>query len=139
NAETHANINYDVSYVDNMMLPVAMEALDVPVGVNADPNVVNPPTGDRLPFGWIGSGQTVEQFQALLATFLGKNPDANTNNNGLGQYFATLDPSSNKTIYNGWSQYVEPQGDLLKVPSGQAAFSDSPLTDSRSAYVHNQF
>jgi hypothetical protein len=57
NGETHALINYDVSYVDNMALPVAMEALDVPVPVQTVPplNPANPNPGPRLPYGWIGA------------------------------------------------------------------------------------
>jgi hypothetical protein len=78
--ETHTLINYDVSYVDSMQLPVAMEVLDAPVPVQTggdaplDPR--NPNPGPRLPYGWIGAAQTPADFQASLrsqmarATFL---------------------------------------------------------------------
>jgi hypothetical protein len=130
NGETHANINYDVSYVDNMALPVAMEALDVPVPVQPtpaiDPRIPNP--GPRLPFGWIGAAITLPEFQTAVNNIL---------TSGLGQYFGAN---------NGWPQYYFgappnskinprfPEGTPLKIPSGQDVLSDSPLGDHRTSY-----
>lgn len=131
--ETHALFNYDVSYVDNMTLPVAMEALDVPVPITdppVPPLVVTPFPGPRLPYGWVGSAQTVDQFEAALRDFLKPNDPVN----GLGSYFNG----------NGWTQYnftVSNNGSpafatppLIKIPSAQDALADSPLGDISSNY-----
>ena len=76
--ETHALINYDVSYVDNMELPVAMEALNVPIPITNPPQPVQTPfPGPRLPYGWVGSAQTVQQFQAATSDFLSDDPALN--------------------------------------------------------------
>src|SRR5262249_46158247 len=100
---------------------------------------VNPPLGPRLPYGWIGSDQTVAQFQASLQGFTGTGAA-----NGLGGYFG-----GNPT--NGWPQYnfnvqttaggpAYPGGlPLAKVPSGQSAFADSPLGSHPSSYNDNYF
>lgn len=131
--ETHANINYDVSYVDSMMLPVAMAALDAPVPVvvdNLDPRTPNP--GPRLPFAWIGSSQTMEQFQAALADLTSDDP----NRHGMGTYFH--DEASK--VDRGWTFYNFPADKFpdglpgIKVPSGQAVFQDSPLGIHNSSY-----
>ncbi len=144
-SEKHPLVNYDVSYVDSMALPVAMEATDVPVPIpnpnNPTPPTppVNPPLGPRLPYGWIGSDQTVDQFQSALQKF------ADTGSaNGLGMYFAG-DPT------NGWPQYnfnvLTPGGSpaypngvpVTKVPSGQSVFADSPLGSHPSSYNDNYY
>jgi hypothetical protein len=140
--ETHALINYDVSYVDNMTLPVAMAALDVPIPITDPPLPVQTPfPGPRLPYGWIGSSQTVDQFQKAAAEFLSLGPT-----NGLGSYFG-LSGDNVAPNYNGWTQYnfdvtngVSPafgKTPLIKLPSGQDALSDSPLGDVSSSYDVN--
>ena len=58
-------INYDVSYVDSMYLPVAMEAQS--------------PSGAQV--GYIGTGMSVDKMQDLIHSF------ANNNGNFLGNYF----------------------------------------------------
>jgi hypothetical protein len=123
--ETHANINYDVSYVDNMALPVAMEALDVPVPVQTTPALDprNPNPGPRLPFGWIGAALPLSDFQAAVNNIL---------SSGLGDYFGG----------SPWPQYYLPAsrfpgGAPVKIPSGQSVLSDSPLVDHRTSYDGN--
>lgn len=126
--ETHANINYDVSYVDNMALPVAMEALDVPVPVQTVPPLDprNPNPGPRLPYGWIGAAQSVDSFQAAINNFTSNDPSLN----GLGDYFGG----------KGWSQYYFPTNRFpggtqpVKIPSGQDVISDSPLSQHTTSY-----
>jgi hypothetical protein len=125
--ETHANINYDVSYVDSMALPVAMEALDVPVPVQPTPSLDprNPNPGPRLPFGWIGAAQTADELQAELRDFT-----SNGAANHLGTYFDG----------KGWPRYDLPASAFtggtppIKVPSGQDAIYDTPLADKSSSY-----
>jgi hypothetical protein len=137
--ETHALINYDVSYVDNMALPVAMAALDVPVPVSNPPLPKQTPyPGPRLPYGWVGSSQTVDQFQKTAAEFLSVGPS-----NGLGSYFG-LSGTNQAPNYNGWTQYnftvsnnISPafgKRPLIKLPSGQDALADTPLGDVSSNY-----
>lgn len=137
--ETHALINYDVSYVDNMALPVAMAALDVPVPITDPPLPVQTPfPGPRLPYGWVGSSQTVDQFQKAAADFLSLGPA-----NGLGSYFG-LSGSNQAPNYNGWTQYnftvsnnISPafaKRPLIKLPSGQDALADTPLGDVSSSF-----
>lgn len=134
--ETHANINYDVSYVDNMALPVAMEALDVPVPVQTVPPLDprNPNPGPRLPYAWIGAAQSLNDFQAAIDNFTSNDK----NLNGLGDYFGG----------QGWPQYYFPANRFPggtqpdKIPSGQDAISDSPLfqhTTSYDAPISNHF
>ncbi len=125
--ETHANINYDVSYVDSMALPVAMEALDVPVPVQTVPPLDprNPNPGPRLPFGWIGAAQTPAEFQADISAFTQTGAQ-----NGLGSYFDG----------KGWPTYDTPASAFpagapsIKIPSGQDAIQDTPLADKSSSY-----
>jgi hypothetical protein len=131
--ETHANINYDVSYVDSMAVPVALEALDVPVPVQPEPSLDPriPYPGPRLPYGWIGSPQTPAELQNKIAAFVSN--DQTTE--GLGAYFTTAD-----MISHGWPQYNLPAsafpGGLpnTKVPSGQDTVYDSPLKGTASTY-----
>ena len=125
--ETHANINYDVSYVDSIALPVAMEALDVPVAVQTVPPLDprNPNPGPSLPFGWIGAAQSSTEFQAALSAFTSTGAG-----NGLGAYFGG----------QGWPTYDLPPSAFpggappIKVPSGQDAIQDTPLADKSSSY-----
>ncbi|HAB15094.1 MAG TPA: hypothetical protein DCE44_01470 [Verrucomicrobiales bacterium] len=108
-------INYDVSYVDNMFLPVAMEALDVPVPAPPEPFNQN-----RGAFGWIGSTNATGDLQAKIKAF------TEPNNKMLGAYFAT----------RGWPIYTMPPDPLgqLKIPAGQNIFAQSPLAGALSSY-----
>jgi hypothetical protein len=120
--ETHALINYDVSYVDNMALPVAMEALDVPIPITEPPQktVQIPFPGPRLPYGYVGAALSLPAFQTAVDSIL---------TSGLGQYFGG----------KGWPQYYFPAnrfpgGIPQKIPSGQDALSDSPFVNHTTSY-----
>ena len=85
NANDFNLINYDVSYVDSMVLPVAMQADNVPV---EKPGGSGTPA---FPFGWAGSSQTIEDtetviqgMQTAIKNFASSDPSVN----GLGTYFA---------------------------------------------------
>lgn len=108
-------INYDVSYVDNMFLPVAMEALDVPV-----PAPPVPFNQNRGPFGWIGSTNPPSVLQGQILAF------TRPNNALLGTYFGT----------NGWPIYNIPPDAAgeVKIPAGQNVFAQSPLAGAHSSY-----
>ncbi|MBL9172702.1 MAG: hypothetical protein JNL10_04135 [Verrucomicrobiales bacterium] len=115
-------INYDVSYVDNMFLPVAMEALEVPVPAPPAPFTQNPG-----PYGWIGSTNTSGELQAKIHLF------TTPKNSLLGTYFST----------NGWPTYNMPPDPLgqIKIPAGQNVFAQSPLAGALSSYdvLNNHF
>lgn len=125
--EVHDLVNYDVSYVDSMMLPVAMEAIDVPL----DPSGVI--TTGTASFGWVGADKTFAQLQGPLGTFTSPNPDPQTNLNGLGNYFGG----------QGYPKYYVPAETEaltgIKVPAGQNLALDSPVTNGRSAWDQNEF
>lgn len=111
-------INYDVSYVDNMLLPIAMEALDVPV-----PAPPTPFNQNRGPYGWTGSIDTPESLEAHVKAFTA------LNNGLLGQYFGG----------SGWPAYNVPSDPYghVKIPSGQSVFAQSPLAGTPSSYDNN--
>ncbi|MBI1766469.1 MAG: hypothetical protein HYR56_34110 [Acidobacteria bacterium] len=116
-------INYDVSYVDSMFLPVAMEALDVPV-----PAPPTPFNQNRGPYGWIGSIDKPEDLQTKIEAFT-----AAPGNKLLGQYFGG----------NGWPVYNIPPDPIgeVKLPAGQNIFAQSPLAGALSSYdvTNNHF
>lgn len=125
--EVHDLVNYDVSYVDSMTLPVAMQANHVPL----DPS--GKLTTATAPFGWIGADKSIAQLQGPLNIFTSTNPDPNTNANGLGNYFGG----------RGYPKYYIPAANQaltgIKVPAGQNLALESPVTDGRSSWDQNRF
>ncbi len=111
-------INYDVSYVDNMFMPAAMAALDVPI-----PAPPFPPGRKAQPFGWIGAINTSKELQERI-----KNFTQPTDNTYLGSYFGG----------KGWPIYNIPI-DEAKIPAGQNVFAQSPQADARSSYNNNAY
>lgn len=107
-------INYDASYVDNLYLPVAMAALDVPVPAPPYPPGKNPES-----YGWIGSVQNIEAIQSKIRDFT-------AGGKLLGNYFKG----------KGWPKYNIPQDShgTIKIPAGQNIFAQSPLANARSSY-----
>ncbi|WP_406694269.1 hypothetical protein V5E97_24640 [Singulisphaera sp. Ch08] len=125
--EVHDLVNYDVSYVDSMTLPVAMQANHVPL----DPS--GKLTTATAPFGWVGADKSISQLQGPLGVFTSPNPDRNTNANGLGNYFGG----------QGYPKYYIPSATEaltgIKVPAGQNLALESPVTDGRSSWDQNRF
>ena len=119
--ELHSLINYDVSYVDSMILSIAMEATDVPIPIPPfDPNT-GPVNGPVKDFGWIGSQLTLAQMQTAIKQFT----TATAEGGILGSYFGG----------NGFPFYNNPNPDApIKVPSGQNLVFQSPLALVRSTY-----
>ena len=101
--------DYDLSFVDTINLPVALEATNASVGN----------TGVQEPFGWVGSGESIEQFQAALTAFATPN-SGGANTNFLGQYFGG----------QGYRSYVPVDPGDVKLPAGQNLFLASPLSPS---------
>jgi hypothetical protein len=117
-AETTVEFNYDVSYVDNLTAPVAMEAADVPVPI---PFQADPP---RAHYGWAGSdliynSATQRNMHDLVRDFIN-----NTGAASIGQYFGG----------KGWPDYFNPNG-ILNIPSGANIFANSPLAAVVSSYA----
>jgi hypothetical protein len=98
--------DYDISFVDTINLPVAMEASNVSI----------PNTNVKAPFGWVGSGQSIEDFQQAVAAFTSTNPAGGGNANSMGSYFNG----------QGYPSYLAVDPGNLKLPAGQSLFLASP-------------
>ena len=114
-SEQHALINYDVSYVDSMILPVAMEAADVPVPDKP---------GTRAAYGWIGTSLKLKTadltgMQDRISAFT-----SDEEANGLGLYFGG----------EGYPKFYNPNAGLTKVPAGQNVIADTALKNVTSTY-----
>ena len=122
-------INYDVSNVDNLYLPLAMEANDVWVvpqgaGTGDIPNRSGWMAGS-VPdvYGWTGAIDRIQFLQTKIREFT-----ADTNKE-LGKYFGG----------KGWPFYniPNPTNDPdapIKIPSGANVFAQSPLKAVPSSY-----
>jgi hypothetical protein len=124
-------INYDVSNVDNIYLPLAMAANDVwvlPQKGPTDKRTDWSPGSDPDAYGWTGAINTIEFLQTRIRDFTV--PD----NQLLGQYFGT----------KGWPYYniPNPTSDPnapIKIPSGANVFAQSPLKGVPSSYGNGQW
>jgi hypothetical protein len=114
-------VNYDVSYVDHLLAPVAMEGLQVPV----------PNTTVAQDYGWIGAQQdyigniippappTPASLQGAIQRFTSKDPAIS----GLGTYFDG----------RGWPTFFNPNYNAdnpqigVRIPGGANIIFDSPL------------
>jgi hypothetical protein len=122
-------INYDVSNVDTLFLPVSMEALDVWVipqaaGKGANPNRDGWTKGSHPDcFGWTGATNADGFVQGKIALFTA------SNNTLLGDYF----PGK-----RGWPFFngPNPKDTTLprKIPSGATIYPNSPLLNVASSY-----
>jgi len=127
-------INYDVSNVDSLYLPVAMEALDVwvvPQGAGTGPDANRTgwsPGSNPDVYGWTGSIKDANFLQPLIRKFIANGTTAQPNAL-LGQYFGG----------KGWPYYNFPGVEtdktiMIKIPSGANIFPQSPILDVRSSY-----
>jgi hypothetical protein len=129
-------INYDVSNVDNLYLPLAMAANDVWVvpqksGPPPDPNRNGwRPGSDPDVYGWTGAINTIDFLQSHIREFTADN------NQLLGEYFGSKK--------QGWPFYniPNPTNDPdapRKIPSGANVFAQSPLKAVPSSYGNGQW
>ena len=126
-------INYDVSNVDNLYLPLAMEANDVwvvPQKSGTGPNANRTgwgPGSDPDVYGWTGAINTIDVLQTALREFTAGN------NQLLGQYFGSK--------RHGWPFYniPNPPGAPIKIPSGANIFAQSPLKAVPSSYGNGKW
>ena len=114
-------INYDVSYVDHMLLPVAMEATNVPI----------PSTSTTKDYGWVGADISSADLQKKMLDFT-KDNTGGDNVNGLGDYFGG----------KGWPKFYNPnytpKNEVgIRIPSGASLLLLSPLANRRSSYNNN--
>jgi hypothetical protein len=107
-AQTFPLVNYDVSYVNNLVAPVSMEASHVPITYG-----INPPTyyGSE-DFGWLATDRHTDTFEEAIGDFFNNQKPAS-----LGQYFGG----------KGWPEYYNPDKDHHQIPSGANLFANSPL------------
>lgn len=125
------SLNYDVSYVDAIMLPASMEA--------TDPIVDFLKPGDehyREPFGWAGANLTVDKLQGgqntpgEIAKFANNTAGQGFPDGYLGNYFGGL----------GWDEYFAPNNvPGINLPAGHHLFMNSPLNDARSAFSSGNY
>ena len=122
-------INYDVSSVDSLYVPLAMQALDVWVMPQTNKGGANPNRTSWEPgsipdiYGWTGSVQTVDFLQKNIRDFTADNSKL------LGKYFAG----------KGWPFFNIPNPSdnpkqLVKIPGGADIFADSPLKPALGSY-----
>jgi hypothetical protein len=138
-------INYDVSNVDTLYLPLAMQATDtwvVPQATNpnkpgVDPNKPNltggySPGSVENPFGWTGAIIKIDDLQVKIRKFAENNTE-----NGLGQYFG----GKGWPFYNFPGALTDPNV-KIKIPSGANIFPQSPFSNgngSRSSYNNEKY
>ena len=127
-------INYDVSNVDNLYLPLAMEATDVWVvpqrsGTGPTPNRTGwSPGSDPDIYGWTGAINTIHFLQTRIQEFTARD------NQLLGQYFG----SKGWPFYNIPNPTNDPDAPI-KIPSGANIFAQSPLKAVPSSYGNGQW
>jgi hypothetical protein len=125
---TNLAMDYDVSYVDNAIAPITMEASAVPVAIP------NPLTGYKNPpapsYGWTGSDLTFTAMQTDIQNFINNN---NPNSGYLGNYFTNpLSPPPSPGSGSsppGWPAYYTPPlplPRLPKFPEAKTSFCKAP-------------
>lgn len=135
-------MNYDVSNVDSLYLPLALAANDVwllPQGT--DPGHASDPTHPNLTggwitgsdpdvFGWTGAINSIEFLQGKIKDFTAGD------NKLLGQYFG----GKGWPFYNFPNVIVDPSVPI-KIPSGANIFPQSPMKGlgDRSSYDNEKY
>ena len=130
-------INYDVSNVDTLFLPLALAANDAWIFPNVtDPSKASNPlrpnqtggyTNGSKPeaVGWTGAANDQAFLHSHLKTFTAGN------NTLLGTYFGVTKP--------GWPRYNIPNptnavDPPIKIPSGANVFAESPILNKPGSY-----
>jgi hypothetical protein len=114
--QTFPLLNYDVSYVNNLVYPVSMAAGNVPITFGNAQDPMTPPTYyGYQDFGWLATDRDIQTFRAAIEDFV-----ANRGAASVGAYFG---PDG-----LGWPAYYAPNGVDTVIPSGANLFDDSPLS-----------
>lgn len=117
--ETHALLNYDVSYVNNLIAPIAMEASKVPITYQTNPEPAPPTYFGFENFGWAATNKNAAPFESAVADFVANKKDSEA---FIGQYFGG----------KGWPKYYSPPNDPFNIiPAGSNLFANSPLTTGK--------
>ncbi|HEU5118070.1 MAG TPA: hypothetical protein VFT74_15715, partial [Isosphaeraceae bacterium] len=120
-AQTFPLINYDISFVNNLVAPAAMQASNVPIYyVNTNQK---PVFYGQQNYGWTGSRRDSQSFGSLTQQFVQNKGQAR-----VGSYFGGP----------GWPEYYNPDQTptFFNIPSGYNIFSDSPLNTRSSQLIH---
>jgi hypothetical protein len=116
-------MNYNVSNVDNLYLPLAMEANDVWV-LSAEGARTGWKDGKNPDvYGWTGAINSKAELQDAIHEFTADK------NELLGKYFG----GKGWPFYNIPSSITDSKADR-KIPSGANIFVEGPLRDARSSY-----
>lgn len=110
--QTFPLVNYDVSYVNNMVAPVSMAAGSVPITYQTNPAPAPPTYYGRQDFGWLATNRALGTFTKAIGNF-----NTNSGTSSIGQYFGG----------KGWPQYYDPDTANNNIPSGANLFANSPL------------
>jgi hypothetical protein len=114
--QTFPLLNYDVSYVNNLVAPVSMAASHVPITYGDTESKTVPPTYYGYEdFGWLATDRDTAAFENAIKDFV-----KNTGEAGIGTYFGPQE--------QGWPAYYGPASGSTVIPSGANLFDDSPLT-----------
>jgi hypothetical protein len=124
-------INYDVSNVDTIYLPLAIAANNVWVLPQIGPTKQRTDWtagSDPDAYGWTGASNTIDFLQKNIQDFTAPK------NQLLKQYFGT----------KGWPYYNIPNPNHIpnppiKIPSGANVFAQSPLRNTRSSYDNEKY
>jgi hypothetical protein len=120
--------NYDVSYVDNLTLPAAMEITNVPIKL---PQGYTGPAIPPANYAALGTDLTIAQMQQGMAEFTSTVPGID--NADLGKYFGG----------RGYDKFFFPGGasgiNFLKLPAGYNLFALAPDNFVASAFDANRF
>jgi hypothetical protein len=120
--QSFPEINYDLSYVNTLVAPAAMESSVVPITSGAvESNNLHYYLPNNKDFGWHGTDQGTATFDPRITDFV-----KNQGMASVGQYFGG----------KGWPQYYTPVKDQYIIPSGANIFDDSPLNAYGPNRVH---
>ena len=110
--QTFPLLNYDLSYVNTLVAPAAMEASGVPITSGSVQSGNLEYYGPVQDFGWHGSSADQKSFNDLIEDFVNNEGKAK-----IGEYFGGL----------GWPEYYNPSSDDIIILSGANIFDNSPL------------
>lgn len=138
-ADTQVLIDYDVSYVDNALAPITMEASADPVQIpTLWPNDYAKPPAPA--FGWTGSSLSFTAMQSDIQNFTDNTKGTTAY---IGQYFTNPNsppPSPSSSPPPGWpAYYAPPPAGSAKIPGGQNIFLQSPLNGTTSSLDHTRY
>jgi hypothetical protein len=121
-SQTQPLLSYDVSYVNNLVAPVSMEASDVPITFGNSLGTTPPTYYGYQNWGWAATDRDTVSFGKAVEEFVHNTGDA-----AIGKYFGG----------KGWPEYYNPNPANIDIPSGGNLFLDSPFNVKAPApYVH---